>query len=88
MSDLATLFQKHCIIPDVITIAPNEPLEIVYSGGVKVEIAKELTPTQVKDKPNVKWAAKDEIYYTLAMIDPDAPSREKPTFREWHHCGL
>lgn len=85
MTDIPTIFQKHCIVPDVLTTAPSEPLEILYSGGVRVDLAKELTPTQVKDKPNIKWAAKNEEYYTLAMVDPDAPSREKPTFREWHH---
>ncbi|KAJ0169860.1 hypothetical protein K1T71_014466 [Dendrolimus kikuchii] len=85
MANLQDLFKKHCIVPDVLTTAPSEPLNIQYSSGVSVEPGKELTPTQVKDKPVVKWAAKDNQYYTLAMVDPDAPSRENPKFREWHH---
>ncbi|CAH4034209.1 unnamed protein product [Pieris brassicae] len=85
MSDVQSLFKKNSIIPDIITIAPSEILNIQYQSGVTVNLGKELTPTQVKDKPVVKWACKDTEYYTLAMIDPDAPSREKPKFREWHH---
>lgn len=83
--DIQGLFKENCIVPDVLSIAPSEPINIQYPSGVSVEIGKELTPTQVKDKPVVKWAAKDTEYYLLAMVDPDAPSRENPKFREWHH---
>ncbi|CAB3232230.1 unnamed protein product [Arctia plantaginis] len=85
MSDLQSLFKESCIVPDVIKIAPSEILNVQYPSGATITTGKELTPTQVKDKPTVKWAAKDEQYYTLAMVDPDAPSRESPKFREWHH---
>ncbi|XP_072941199.1 protein D2-like [Epargyreus clarus] len=85
MADVQGLFKKHCIVPDVISIAPSELVEVQYPSGLKVDLGQELTPTQVKDKPVVKWASKDTEYYTLAMVDPDAPSRENPKFREWHH---
>ncbi|XP_013195712.2 protein D2-like [Amyelois transitella] len=85
MANVQGLFKEHCIVPDVINMAPSELLDVQYTSGVRVEIGKELTPTQVKDKPVVKWAAKESEYYTLAMVDPDAPSRENPKFREWHH---
>lgn len=78
-------FKKHCVVPDVISIAPQELVDVNFANGVKVEMGKELTPTQVKSPPTVKWAAKESEYYTLAMVDPDAPSRENPKFREWHH---
>ncbi|KPJ16382.1 Phosphatidylethanolamine-binding protein-like F40A3.3 [Papilio machaon] len=79
------LYQEHCVVPDVINVAPSETLDIQYPSGVKVDIGKELTPKQVKDRPTVRWAAKEGEYYTLALVDPDAPSRENPKFREWHH---
>lgn len=85
MTDLPSLFKEHCIVPDVIKIPPSELLTVKYPSGATIQTGKELTPTQVKDKPEVKWAAKTEEYYTLAMVDPDAPSRESPKFREWHH---
>lgn len=39
----------------------------------------------MKDIPSVKWAADPSSFYTLCMTDPDAPSRQDPKFREWHH---
>lgn len=48
-------------------------------------MGNELTPTQVKDVPTVKWNADANKFYTLCMTDPDAPSRKDPKFREWHH---
>lgn len=85
MTDIAAIFRESCIVPDVLTTAPMDLLDIQYSSGVRADLGKELTPTQVKDKPVVKWTAKENTYYTLAMVDPDAPSRESPKFREWHH---
>lgn len=56
-----------------------------YNSGVTVELGNELTPTQVKDIPNVTYKADDNAFYTLIMTDPDAPSRQNPKFREWRH---
>lgn len=44
-----------------------------------------LTPTAVKDQPTVTWAADPKAFYLLCMTDPDAPSKDNPKFREWHH---
>jgi phosphatidylethanolamine-binding protein len=40
----------------------------------------------MKHQPKVTWNDVDRnFYYTLIMVDPDAPSRQKPKFREWQH---
>ncbi|XP_065165565.1 phosphatidylethanolamine-binding protein homolog F40A3.3-like isoform X2 [Atheta coriaria] len=77
--------EQHQVVPDVIPTAPKEVAEVTYPSGVKVDLGNELTPTQVKDVPNVKWTADASAFYTLCMTDPDAPSRKEPTYREWHH---
>ena len=34
--------------------------------------------------PDVKWDTEGkEILYTLAFVDPDAPGRAEPKFRNW-----
>ncbi|XP_049304329.1 phosphatidylethanolamine-binding protein homolog F40A3.3-like isoform X2 [Bactrocera dorsalis] len=73
------------IVPDIIDNKPKGLLQVTYSSGVKVELGKELTPTQVKDQPTVSWEAEDDVLYTLIMVDPDAPSRAEPTSREILH---
>ncbi|KAK0161232.1 hypothetical protein PV327_009726 [Microctonus hyperodae] len=85
LSTMAQALQSHEVIPDVIDKVPQSILNVTYGNNLKVEIGKELTPTQVKDKPQVQWDADADAYYTLCMTDPDAPTRKAATFREWHH---
>lgn len=53
-----------------------------------VKEGNELTPTQVKDQPIVDWSGEASSYYTLLMVDPDAPSRAEPKFRAFLHWQL
>lgn len=73
---------KHQVVPDVIPVAPSEVAKVNYVSGVTANEGNELTPTQVKDEPKVEWNADANALYTLCMTDPDAPSRQDPTFRE------
>ncbi|XP_077417343.1 phosphatidylethanolamine-binding protein 1 [Vanacampus margaritifer] len=66
---------------------PSRPLVVKY-GSVEIdELGKVLTPTQVQTRPTcIEWEGCDPgKLYTLALTDPDAPSRKNPKFREWHH---
>ncbi|CAG0910012.1 unnamed protein product, partial [Darwinula stevensoni] len=73
------------IIPDMVSTVPPEVVQVKYPSGAEVKMGNVLTPTQVKDVPQVSWNADPHSYYTLAMTDPDAPSRQNPKFREWQH---
>lgn len=73
------------IVPDVIDVAPKDIIKVTYPSGKSAESGNKLTPTQVKDQPTVEWKADPNVFYTLVMTDPDAPSRQTPTYREWHH---
>ena len=44
-----------------------------------------MTPLSVRDEPTVTWPVKARQYYTLAMVDSDAPSRERPIYGEYLH---
>lgn len=74
--------EKHQVVPDVIPVAPADKVKVTYPSGVTVDEGNELTPTQVKDVPKVEWNADSSSFYTLCMTDPDAPSRQEPTYRE------
>lgn len=58
---------------------------MLYSSGVSASLGNELTPTQVKDKPTLTWNAENDAFYTLLLVDPDAPSRQNPKYREYRH---
>ncbi|CAP37542.2 Protein CBG20552 [Caenorhabditis briggsae] len=97
----AEAFTKHEVIPDVLAANPPAKLvSVKFNSGVEVSempkfmrilsifqanLGNVLTPTQVKDVPEVKWDAEPGALYTLIKTDPDAPSRQEPTYREWHH---
>lgn len=74
--------QKHQVVPDVIPIAPIEVAKVTYVSGVLADLGNELTPAVVKDIPKVEWNADASALYTLCLTDPDAPSRQEPTYRE------
>ncbi|XP_032899001.1 phosphatidylethanolamine-binding protein 1 [Amblyraja radiata] len=66
---------------------PQHPLAVKYDGVDIDALGKVLTPTQVQKRPvSINWpGCSPAKQYTLVLTDPDAPSREKPKFREWHH---
>ncbi|XP_022212991.1 protein D3 [Drosophila obscura] len=80
------------IVPDVVDSVPKGMLQVLYPGNLFVEQGNELTPTQVKDEPRVTWVSPEgegsETLLTLLMVDPDAPSREDPEFREILHWAV
>lgn len=60
--------------------------QVKYTGDLEVRMGNELTPSQVAKKPSgVSWTADSGRLYTLAMVDPDAPSRAAPKNRNWLH---
>lgn len=48
-------------------------------------MGKELTPTQVQNPPQLEWTPKKDTFYTLIFTEPDAPSRQDTSMREWLH---
>lgn len=85
LQEMTEKFKEHKVVPDVIRRLPHSVLNVEYPGNVLVELGNELTPTKVKDIPHIEFEMEEGTYYVLIMTDPDAPSRSKPKFREWHH---
>lgn len=48
--------------------APKELVEITYPSGATVNLGNELTPTEVKDIPFLKWKSEEGKYYTVLMV--------------------
>lgn len=59
--------------------------KVSYGSVVTANFGNVLTPTQVKDKPTIEYEAENGAFYTLLMVDPDAPSRRDPKSREYRH---
>jgi len=77
--------EAEAVVPDVIDSVPPKSIQVTYENGKEVNQGNELTPTQVQNQPQVKFDTDPGSLYTLTMIDPDAPSRANPEFREILH---
>ncbi|OJT03248.1 OV-16 antigen [Trametes pubescens] len=103
VSSIVAALQREQIIPDVLpaTLAFTSSVlfSVVYPNGAEVNLGNEMTVADTQDEPELRLAALNgpwddsaaEASYTLAMLDPDAPSREEPiyrTFRHWLITGL
>lgn len=75
------------IIPDVLGKLSDDVnlLKVSWNDEVKASLGNILTPTQVQKQPKIEYEAEDDAFYTLAMQDPDAPSRKEPSRREFRH---
>jgi hypothetical protein len=87
-------FAQWGVVPDVVKSNPAHWCEVRY-GNKAVTCGNVLTPEETSHAPTVvNWpVAHNAIQgspqlYTLIMLDPDAPSREQPKFRNWLHWML
>ncbi|PRP77407.1 putative phosphatidylethanolamine-binding protein [Planoprotostelium fungivorum] len=75
------------LIPELFdqNVAQEALLQITY-GDKEVQTGNHLTKEDAAAEPTVKFfTAEPEAFYTLLMIDPDAPSREDHKFGPWRH---
>ncbi|CAH1641270.1 unnamed protein product [Spodoptera littoralis] len=82
-------FISNELVPDVIPVGPSERADVLFEVNknfVRTAEGNILTPSEVRNPPIwVLWSYTTTKYYTLMMIDPDAPTREAPTYRSWLH---
>ena len=57
----------------------------VYFGNKKIENEEIVDLKEVQHKPNIKFNIPAGKFYTILMVDPDAPSREHPNNKYWLH---
>ncbi|KAA6418909.1 MAG: isoform b [Trebouxia sp. A1-2] len=85
---LASRLQVAEIIPDVWHDLPGDirQLTVVYGSAVTLRPGDVLNPAQTKNAPTqLVWESEPAALYTVVMVDPDAPSRRRPRFRNMLH---
>lgn len=79
-------FTSSGLVPDLIPIAPDKKVEVFYLSSRKaVNFGNILKPSQVRDIPTINYHVWGKKCYTLAMLDPDAPSRQNPFEKAFVH---
>ncbi|KAI0696588.1 PEBP-like protein [Cytidiella melzeri] len=104
VSGVAEALRREQLIPDVLpeSFVPSMLFSVVYPGSEEVMLGNELLVSDTEEEPQISFAPMsmpaeqadsdgDEVAYTLAMFDPDVPTRADPqfkTFRHWVITGL
>ncbi|XP_073221801.1 protein VERNALIZATION 3 isoform X5 [Cicer arietinum] len=74
------------VIGDVLDPFESSIRLLITYGNRNVNNGCELKPSQVAKQPQVSIGGNDlRIFYTLVLVDPDAPSPSNPSFREYLH---
>lgn len=93
---VVSALKKEQIIPDVIPedFVPTTLLNVSW-GDKEAQLGNELTKADTAEIPVITFAPGSDDHpdstYTLAFLDPDAPSRADPKFgpfRHWVWTGL
>ncbi|XP_062105150.1 protein VERNALIZATION 3-like [Humulus lupulus] len=74
------------VIGDVLEpFTRSVPMRVFY-GNKEVNNGYEFKPSQILNQPRVDIGGQDlRTFYTLVMVDPDAPSPSDPNLREYLH---
>ncbi|KAJ4721673.1 Flowering locus T protein [Melia azedarach] len=74
------------VIGDVLDNFPRTISLRVTFGNKEINNGCELKPSQVINQPRVEIGGEDlRTFYTLVMVDPDAPSPSDPNLKEYLH---
>ncbi|CAL4974063.1 unnamed protein product [Urochloa decumbens] len=85
MSAVEPLVLAHVIRDVLDSFTPTVPLRITYNNRLLLAGA-ELKPSAIVNKPRVDVGGTDlRVFYTLVLVDPDAPSPSNPSLREYLH---
>ncbi|CAL9085621.1 unnamed protein product [Musa textilis] len=74
------------VVGDVLDPFTKTVAITVRYNSREVTNGREFKPSQVANQPKVEVGGHDlRTFYTLVMVDPDAPSPSNPTLREYLH---
>ncbi|KAL3185696.1 hypothetical protein MRX96_028599 [Rhipicephalus microplus] len=75
------------IVEDLTHFAPVDVLYVYYKRGVNVAMGNTLSVSNTSRPPeDVSFNASPDNYYTIMLVDLDAPSRSQPnlrSYRQW-----
>jgi len=78
-------FKSHRVVPDLLSTWPSHTVSVQYHHGHEAQLGNILSVSQTQSMPKIHFESEPGKYYTIICCDPDAPSREKPDFRNWLH---
>lgn len=81
-------FSSVQVNPDVISHNPREMCSVKYGQHTVTQLGQRLLVKHTQQQPQLNWSNVEGKLYTVLMLDPDAPSRSDPRFRNYLHWCL
>merc|ERR1711974_68514 len=79
-------FAEAGIVKDLKISPPEKQLQVLYPGLNPLAPGETLSVTNTVETPGLRLVgAVEGKLYTVAMVDPDAPSRKNPRAAQWLH---
>jgi len=84
-------FKSHHVVPDVIDTWPPNVAQVEYDSKNNVNVGNHLEVAHTQNQPKLinwdheKGSKNNNQYYTLMMVDPDAPNNKTHEYRHWLH---
>jgi hypothetical protein len=98
ISNVITSLKRESIIPDVLpeSFVPLSLLSVTWPSGSEALLGNELEKANIAEEPSFlivplnipteqAYSDKDELTYTVAFFDPDAPSRADAKYKSFRH---
>ncbi|KAI0077541.1 PEBP-like protein [Panus rudis PR-1116 ss-1] len=98
VASVTASLKREKLIPEILpeSFTPSILFSIGFpSSGKEVILGNEFNVDETQDEPEINFTplnmpveqadSDDEISYTLAMVDPDAPTRAEPIYRSFRH---
>lgn len=83
-ADMKVYFEGSEIVPDVLNVAPSGYLFVEFDRMNGINLGNVMLLEQVQRPPVVRWPqAEPDEQYTLIFTDPDYPSRNDSSEREY-----
>jgi len=81
---IGTILRRHKVIPDVLYFPPKHEAEVSFKA-TKIKMGCEYNACKLKCMPRVVYPVCENSFYTVMLVDPDAPRRYEPSESLWLH---
>lgn len=90
ISSLSSLISRafaQGVCPEVIGQSASESLSLSFNGQ-SIADGSTVTPSTASVEPELEWLSESGVYYSVMMVDPDAPSPDDPSSAQWLHWAV
>jgi len=78
-------YKSSRVVPDLLSTWPPHSATVIYRHGHEAKLGNILTVEQTHAQPRLHFPSEIGAFYALVMCDPDAPSADRPDFRNYLH---